>query len=1058
MNLRLFIERPILSGVVSAIIVVLGVISYFALPVEQYPDIAPPTIRVTANYTGASAETIQKGVIVPLEEAINGVENMIYMTSEASNAGFASITVYFKQGTDPDMAAVNVQNRVQRATGQLPAEVTRVGVTVAKRQTSMLQVFALYSPMNFLANYVNITMKPEILRISGVGELNVLGNDYSMRVWLKPDIMAQYGLVPSDITRVLEEQNIEVAAGVVGENSDEMQQYTLKYKGRLLTAEEFEEIVIRSTDNGLVLKLKDVADIELGRVNYNYTSTYDGHPGVTCMVYQTPGSNATEVNEQVTAFLEKASETLPKGLAVETLRSTNEYLYASINEVVETLIIAIILVVLVIYVFLQDIRSTVIPAVSIFVSLIGTLAFIYAVGYSINLITLFALVLVIGTVVDDAIVVVEAVQERFDAGYRSSYLASIDAMKNVQSAIIVSSLVFMSVFIPVSFMGGTSGTFYTQFGLTMAVAVGISAINALTLSPALCALILRPYKDEAGNQRQNFAYRFRKAFYAVFDIMAEKYRNGVIFFMHRKWMIWSLIGLSVILLVLFVRNTKTGLVPQEDLAYVNANVSTSPGSSLYFTSQVMDSIGKRLERIPQVDHAVIISGWGMISGGSSSAGTVMLKLKPWNERTKKGEHANDVIQQIYSLTADIKDATVFATSPGMIPGYGTGNSLDLNLQDLAGGDIETFTKVVNDYTEALRKRPEIARAYSSFSLDYPQWEIELDAAKCKRAGISPDEVLATLSGYYGGLYASNFNRFSRIYRVMIQADPKYRLDTKSMENCFVRMANGEMAPLSQFLSLKRVYGAEVLERFNMYNSIGVNVMPADGYSSGDAIQAIKETAATALPIGYGYDFGGITREENQQSNNTVIIFGISLLIIYLLLAALYESLLLPFPVLLSIPAGVLGSFLFARMMGMENNIYLQIGLVMLIGLLAKTAILLTEYASDRRRAGMSLAQAAVAAARARLRPILMTVLTMVVGLLPLMFAHGVGANGNSSLGAGVIGGMIIGTLGLLFFVPVLFVAFQWLQEKIRPMRLSDMYHRELEQRNERIYNAKDEQV
>ncbi len=956
MNLRTFIERPVLSAVISITIVVVGIIGLFSLPVEQYPDIAPPTIMVSTTYYGASAETLQKSVIAPLEEAINGVEDMTYMTSSATNAGTVSITVYFKQGTDPDMAAVNVQNRVSRATGQLPAEVTQVGVTTSKRQTSILQMFSLSSPddsydENFLSNYISINLKPEILRISGVGDLMIMGGEYSMRVWMKPDVMAQYKLIPSDITGVLAEQNIESATGSFGENSNETYQYTMKYKGRLITPEEFGDIVIRSTDNGEVLKLKDIAEIQLGQDSYAYHGGMDGHPGVSCMVFQTAGSNATEVNQNIDKFLEEACKDLPKGVELTQMMSSNDFLFASIHEVVKTLIEAIILVILVVYVFLQDFRSTLIPLVGVIVSLIGTFAFMAVAGFSINLLTLFALVLVIGTVVDDAIIVVEAVQARFDVGYRSSYMASIDAMKGISNAVITSSLVFMAVFIPVSFMGGTSGTFYTQFGLTMAVAVGISAINALTLSPALCALLLKPYINEDGTQKNNFAARFRKAFNSAFDILIEKYKNVVLIFIKRRWLAWSLLVCSVVLLVFLMNTTKQA-----------------------------------------------------------------------------------VIGQVYGRTADIKDASVFAISPGMIPGYGMGNALELHMQDKMGGDINEFFTTTQQYLGALNQRPEIAMAYSTFDVRYPQWTVEVDAAKCKRAGITPDAVLSTLSGYYGGQYVSNFNRFSKVYRVMIQADPQFRLDETSLDNVFVRMSNGEMAPLSQFVTLTRSYGAESLSRFNMYNSIAVNAMPADGYSTGDAIKAVQETAVQSLPKGYGYDYGGITREENQQSGTTMIIFGICFLMIYLILSALYESFIIPFAVLLSVPCGLMGSFLFAWMFGLENNIYLQTGLIMLIGLLAKTAILLTEYAAERRKAGMGLIASAVSAAKARLRPILMTALTMIFGLFPLMLSSGVGANGNRSLGTGVVGGMTIGTLALLFIVPTLFIAFQWLQERLRPVQ------------------------
>ena len=1039
MNLRTFIERPVLSAVISITIVVVGIIGLFSLPVEQYPDIAPPTIMVSTTYYGASAETLQKSVIAPLEEAINGVEDMTYMTSSATNSGSVSITVYFKQGTDPDMAAVNVQNRVSRATGQLPAEVTQVGVTTSKRQTSILQMFSLYSPddsydENFLSNYISINLKPQILRISGVGDLMIMGGEYSMRVWMKPDVMAQYKLIPSDITGVLAEQNIESATGSFGENSDETYQYTMKYTGRLITPEEFGDIVIRSTDNGEVLKLKDVADIQLGQDSYAYHGGMDGHPGVSCMVFQTAGSNATEVNQNIDKLLEEASKDLPKGVELTQMMSSNDFLFASIHEVVKTLIEAIILVILVVYVFLQDFRSTLIPLVGIVVSLVGTFAFMAIAGFSINLLTLFALVLVIGTVVDDAIIVVEAVQARFDVGYRSSYMASIDAMKGISNAVITSSLVFMAVFIPVSFMGGTSGTFYTQFGLTMAVAVGISAINALTLSPALCALLLKPYINEDGTQKNNFAARFRKAFNSAFDMMVDKYKTIVLFFIKRRWLTWSLLACSVVLLVLLMNNTKTSLVPDEDQGVIFVNVSTAAGSSLTTTDKVMERIEKRLIEIPQLKHVQKVAGYGLLAGQGSSFGMLILKLKPWDERPGDEDNVQSVIGQVYARTADIKDASVFAISPGMIPGYGMGNALELHMQDKMGGDMNEFFTTTQQYLGALNQRPEISMAYSTFDVRYPQWTVEVDAAKCKRAGITPDAVLSTLSGYYGGQYVSNFNRFSKVYRVMIQADPVFRLDETSLDNAFVRMSNGEMAPLSQFVTLTRSYGAESLSRFNMYNSIAVNAMPADGYSTGDAIKAVQETAEQSLPKGYGYDYGGITREENQQSGTTIIIFGICFLMIYLILSALYESFIIPFAVLLSVPCGLMGSFLFAWMFGLENNIYLQTGLIMLIGLLAKTAILLTEYAAERRKAGMGLIASAISAAKARLRPILMTALTMIFGLFPLMMSSGVGANGNRSLGTGVVGGMTIGTLALLFIVPTLFIAFQWLQERLRPVQ------------------------
>ncbi len=1038
MTLKHFIERPVLASVISVLIVIAGLIGLATLPVEQYPDIAPPTVTVRASYPGASAETIQKSVVVPLEEAINGVEDMMYIQSDASNSGSASISVYFKQGTDPDMATVNVQNRVATATGALPAEVTKIGVTTMKRQTSMLMVFALNSPDDsydevFLANYMNINIKPRVQRIQGVGEFFALGADYAMRIWMKPDVMAQYRLVPSDVTMALAEQNIESAAGQLGENSDNAFQYTMKYRGRRVSPEEFGEIVIRSTADGQVLRLKDVADIELGGESYAYKGYANGHPGIAALVFQTAGSNATQVVEEIEDLLEEIKAELPKGIEIVRLQNVNDFLYASINEVIKTLIEAILLVVLVVYVFLQDIRSTLIPTVSIIVALIGTFAFLSLAGFSINLLTLFALVLAIGTVVDDAIIVVEAVQARFDTGYRSSYMATIDAMSGITSAIVTSTLVFMAVFIPVAMMGGTSGVFYTQFGLTMAVAVGISALNALTLSPALCAIILKPYLDENGEMRDNFAARFRKAFNTAFNAMINKYKHGVMLFIKHKWLTWATLGLAFAALVLLMNTTKTGLVPDEDQGTVMVNITTAPGTSLAETDAVMQEVGRRLQQIPQIRDFNQVAGYGMIAGQGNSYGMCIVKLKDWEQRPDKQDAVNAVIEQIYARTADIRNAQVFAVAPPMISGYGTSTGFNMYLQDRNGGNIADFYNVYLQFVGALNQRPEIGRAYSTFNISFPQYIVDIDAAKAKRSGISPSEILSTLSGYYGGQYVSNINRFSKVYRVMIQADPKYRMDTESLNNIFVRMQSGEMAPVSQFVTLTKVYGPEVLNRFNLYNSIAITGTAANGYSSGDTIEAIRETAARVLPSGYSYEFGGITREEARTGSNTTIIFAICILLIYLILSALYESFIIPFAVILSVPCGLMGSFLFAKMMGLENNIYLQTGLIMLIGLLAKTAILLTEYAGDRRRAGMTLTQAAVSAAKVRLRPILMTVLTMVFGMIPLVLASGVGANGNSTLGTGVVGGMIIGTLALLFLVPTLFIVFQTLQEKIKPL-------------------------
>ncbi len=1039
MKLRTFIDRPILACVISVLILMLGLISLFNLPMEQYPDIAPPTVSVSTSYTGANAETVQKSVIVPLEEAINGVENMTYMTSTATNNGSGSITVYFKQGTDPDMATINTKNRVSEAEGLLPAEVTKIGVTVEKRQNSMLKILALYSPDNsydqtFINNYFKINVEPRLSRITGVGNVNVMGGDYAMRIWLNPQVMAQYSLVPSDVTSALGDQNVEAATGTLGEDSENTYQYTLKYRGRYETAEEFGNIVIKSLSNGEVLRLKDIAKVELGAQSYAYNSEINGHPGATCMISQTAGSNANEIIEEIDKLTAEIAKELPKGLVLTDLMSTKDFLDASINEVVKTLIEAIILVILVVYVFLQSVRSTIIPAVSIIVSLVGTFAFLYIAGFSLNLLTLFALVLVIGTVVDDAIVVVEAVQAKFDEGVRSPYKATTGAMDGIAAAIVTTSLVFMAVFIPSSFMGGTSGTFYMQFGLTMAVAVGISAINALTLSPALCALIMTPHIDASTGQKLSFSSRFHQAFEASFNRLILRYKGGVKWFFRRKWIVGTALVASIALLVVLMKTTKTGLVPEEDMGCIFMNVTTPPGSSLSQTIKAMSEVEKCIKDIPQISRYSNVSGYSMMGGQAPSGGMLIIKLKPWDERTKSQDNINAVISEIYRRTANIKSAKLFVFAQPTIMGYGMGNGFELYVQDRAGGDINTLQKYTTDFIAALNQRPEIQMAYTSFDTKFPQYTVEVDAARCQRAGVTTTDVLSVLSGFIGGNYSSNFNRFSKLYRVMVQADKTYRLDKDALNNMFIRTSSGEMAPIGQFVNLTKVYGTETLTRFNLYSSIQVNGLPADGYSTGEAIAAIAEVAKETLPVGYGYEFGGITREEAGSGSNTVIIFAICIIFVFLILCALYESIFVPLAVMLSVPFGLMGSFLFAKMWGLENNIYMQTGLIMLIGLLAKTAILLTEYASARRRQGMTIAQAAVSAAGVRLRPILMTALTMIIGLFPLVVASGAGANGNISLGVGTVGGMIVGTLALLFVVPTLFIVFQTLQERLMPAR------------------------
>lgn len=1048
MKIRTFIDRPILASVISVLILLLGMIGLTQLPIEQFPEIAPPTVSVSASYTGANAETVQKSVVVPLEEALNGVENMMYMTSTAANNGSARITVYFRQGTDPDMATVNVQNRIATAEGLLPAEVTKSGITVRKRQTSNIKQLAVYSPddsfdQSFLNNYMKINIEPRLSRIAGVGEVNVYGYDYSMRIWLDPNKMKKYSLVPSDITAVLDEQNVEAATGTLGAESENTFQYVLKYRGRYENEVDYENLVIKSLPNGEILRLKDVATVELGTRAYDYIGQVNGHPGCNIMIAQTSGSNANEIIEEIDRTIAEISKTLPKGIKIADLMSTKDFLDASIKSVVKTLIEAIILVVLVVYVFLQSLRSTFIPALSIIVSLIGTFAFLSLVGFSLNMLTLFALVLVIGTVVDDAIVVAEAVQAKFDEGYKSSYLATIDAMDGITSALVTTTFVFMAVFIPVSFIGGTTGTFYTQFGLTMAAAVAISLLNALTLSPALCALIMTPHQTTGGGNKMSFSSRFHIAFDTAFHRLVMKYKVGVLFMLKRKWLAGILLLIACGGFAVLMMTTKTGLVPNEDMGTIYVDVRTSPGSSLQETSIVMEQVDSCLRTIPQIELYSTITGNSMLSGQGACNGMFTIRLKDWSERTSKEDAIDAVMDKISRSTAFISSADIMPFTRPIIPGYGASSGFELYVQDQKGGSIEDLLKYTRQIIDELKKRPEIGRATTSFDTKFPQYLLEVDAALCKRNGVSPSDVLSTLSGYIGGNYASNMNRFSKLYRVMVQAPPEFRLNTESLNNIFVRNDAGDMTPIKQYLKLTRIYGSETLTRFNLFSAIQVNGAAATGYSSGQAIQAVKEVAAQVLPTGYGYEFGGMSREESNTGNTTTLVFVICVVFIYLILCALYESLFVPMAVILSVPFGLAGSFLFAKMFGLENNIYLQTGLIMLIGLLSKTAILLTEYASERRHHGMSIMQAAISAAQVRLRPILMTSLTMIFGMLPMMFSTGVGANGNISIGVGTVGGMLIGTIALLFIVPPLFMVFQYLQEKIMPARQLPQSEKEL---------------
>ena len=1058
MKTNIFIKRPMAAFAISILILIVGIISLFSLPVEQYPDIAPPTVQVSATYTGADADAVMNSVIMPLEESINGVENMMYISSTATNTGSATITVYFNQGTDPDMAAVNVQNRVSMAEGLLPAEVTQIGVTTMKRQTSFLQINSLTSPdgrydENFIANYLDINVIPEIKRIQGVGDVQELGDTYSMRIWLNPERMAQYGLQPSDITAVLAEQNLEAPTGSLGESSPNVFQYTMKYHGRLKDMTEFSNIVVRSNEDGSVLRLKDIAEVELGRESYGFHGEVDQKPGVTFMVFQVAGSNATAVNEAISAKLEEMSENLPEGLEFVQMMSTNDFLFASIHNVVETLVIAVILVILVVYFFLHDFKSTVIPSISIIVSLVGTFSCLVAAGFSLNILTLFALVLAIGIVVDDAIIVVEAVQAKYDIGYKSPYLAAKDGMADVSMAVITCSIVFMAVFIPVCFMGGTSGVFYTQFGITMATSVGISLISAMTLCPALCAILMKP--SDGTKSEKSFNGRVRAAYNASFNAIMGKYKKGLMFVFHHRWMVWASLAIAIILLVVLMRTTKTGLVPQEDMGAIMVNVGTSPGNTLAETQKVVNQVNQIIEDTPEIDHFSSVSGYGLLSGQGTSYGTIIIKLKDWDDR-KGGEHSADaVMARLNARFAQIKEASIFCFQPAMIPGYGMGNSIELNMQDKTGGDMSTFYHRVMQFVGALNQRPEVAMAYTTYAMNFPQIAVEVDAAKCKRAGISPTDVLSALGSYCGGSYVSNYNQFGKVYRVMLQASPEYRLDQHALDNMFVR--NGEaMAPISQFVTLKETMGAEIATRFNLYSSITVNVNPAEGYSSGQAQQAIQEVAAQVLPSGYGYEYGGMAREEaSSGGSQTVFVYAICIVLVFLIMVCLYESFLIPLAVIFSVPFGLMGSFLFARFFGLENNIYLQTGMIMLIGLLTKTAILITEYAVERRRRGMGIVTSAYTAAQARLRPILMTVLCMVFGMLPLMFSSGAGANGNGSLATGVIGGMVVGTIALLFVTPVFYIIFEYLQEKLRkPMSIEPNPQVQLEsQRNDEEKNA-----
>jgi len=1028
---KIFIQRPVLSTVISVIIVILGVLGLTSLPIAQYPDIAPPTVNVSASYTGANADVVLKSIIIPLEEQINGVENMTYMTSTATNDGSASIKVFFKVGTDPDLAAVNVQNRVSRATSLLPSEVTQAGVTVTKSQSSNLLIFSLYSEdkaydQTFLQNYAKINLVPAIQRVTGVGDATVFGSkDYSMRIWLKPDIMQQYGLIPSDISAALAEQNIEAAPGKFGENGDQAFQYTIKYKGRLTTPQEFENIIIKSVGQGQVLRLKDIAKVELGALTYTATISTNGREAVGMAISQTPGSNARDVINNSKKIIEEASKAFPKGVKFTYLVDVNENLDASIEKVIHTLVEAFILVFIVVFIFLQDFRSTLVPAIAVPVAIVGTFFFLNLFGFTINLLTLFALVLAIGIVVDDAIVVVEAVHAKLDNGYKSAKKATIDAMDEISGAIISITLVMAAVFIPVTFITGSTGVFYKQFGVTLAVAIILSAINALTLSPALCALLLKPHKDD--HKHQSFIQRFYTAFNVGFDRITNNYKRSVEFLSIKKWIVIVSILVAGGGLFYMMKTTPSAFVPSEDQGTLFANISLPPSSSMERSTEIAKQVDSIAHTIPEVNNTLRIVGQNFIAGAGSAYSMVIVKLKTWDDRKRS---VDDVIGELFAKTSGIRGASIFFISPPTISGFGQSGGFEFQLQDKGGHSTAEFFKVNNDFLAKLAQRPEIQYGTTSFNPNFPQYMMDVNLEKCKEAGVSVNDVLSTMQGYYGGLYASNFNKFGKQYRVMVQASAEYRKNPEGLNKIFVRNAAGNMAPITEFVKMHRVFGPESISRFNLFSSIAITGAPNVGYSTGDAIKAIQEVAAQNLPAGYGFDFSGLTREELASGSETVFIFVLCLIFVYFLLSAQYESYILPFAVLLAIPFGLAGAYIFSIIFKLNSNIYLQISLIMLIGLLAKNGILIVEFALERRRNGMPIVQSAIEGAVARLRPILMTSFAFIFGLVPLMFSTGAGAVGNKSIGTGAVGGMLIGTIIGVFAIPVLFIIFQSLQEKI----------------------------
>ena len=1032
-----FIERPVLSTVISIIIFMLGILGLIGLPIEQYPDIAPPTVRVSANYAGANAEVVLNSVIIPLEEQINGVEGMTYMTSSATNDGNGVINVFFKVGADPDMAAVEVQNRVSSASGILPAEVTRAGVSVRKQQGGMLLISALYSEKPeydqlFLQNYIEINILPKLRRVNGVGGANAFGQmTYSMRIWLRPDIMGVYGIVPSDVISALNDQNIEAAPGRFGEQGDQSFQYVIRFTGKLKAIEEFENIIIRAEDNGHFLMLKDVARIELGAQSYNSEVKVNGKPSTNVAVFQTAGSNAREVIRGSLKVMEEAAESFPEGIEFTNMINANVYLEKSIEKILRTLLEAFILVFIVVYLFLQDFRSTLIPAISVPVAIVGTFFFLYIFNFSINLLTLFALLLAIGIVVDDAIVVVEAVHAKLDQGYNSAHKASVDAMSEISVAIVSITLVMASVFIPVTFISGSTGVFYKQFGVTLAVAIMISAVNALTLSPALAAIFLKPKNKEL--KKETGVRNFFTLFNAGFEAGKSKYVKYVKFISAKRWIAIAAVVISSLGFFILMKTTPAGFVPEEDMGAIFVNISLPPASSLERTAVVAAQVDSIARTIPEVNNILRMVGQNFMAGAGSSYGMVILQLKNWNER--KGVSNVDIIQTFMQKSSGIRDATLMPFSRPTIQGFGISGGFTMELQNIEGHTIQEFNQVARDFLAALNDRPEIQSAYTTFNPNFPQFLLSVNVPKVKQAGLNVSGIMNALQAYFGGIYTSNFNQFGKQYRIMVQSDADYRANPEGLNKVLVRTANNNMAPVTEFITLTRVFGPESLSRFNMYGSISVNGSPGEGYGSGDAMAAISEVAAQVLPQGYGYEFSGVSREEQSSGSQTLYIFILSLLFVYFLLSALYESYLLPLAVLLSLPVGLAGIYVFAAIFGIDNNIYTQISLIMLIGLLSKNAILIVEFASTRREKGMPVADAAIEGAKVRLRPILMTSLAFIIGIAPLMFSTGAGASGNKSIGFSAVGGMLFGTVLGVLIIPALFIIFQNLQEKISPKKV-----------------------